>query len=99
MRQLSNADVYGVPSEADMADMQLRPTTAGGTPLNAEDAAARNSAYLNNPVLNARKMSSGHVRFSLLSLPCNCTHLICLNFSRLCAVGPVAQAVPARQDW
>jgi len=61
MRQLSNADVYGVPSEADMADMQLRPTTAGGTPLNSEEAAARNSAYLNNPVLNARKMSSGHV--------------------------------------
>eukprot|EP01032_Pedospumella_encystans_P024264 gene24264-27448_t len=63
MRQLSNADVYGVPSAAEMADMQLRPTTAGGTPLHSTPT-DRNNAYLNNPVLNANRKNSGHLALS-----------------------------------
>lgn len=80
-RQLTNADVYGVPSEGDKAEMQLRPTNSGGgvgvggggsAAISRVNPQNPQNAYLNNPNISANKMGSGHVsaHFSLYICVC-----------------------------
>jgi regulator of replication initiation timing len=66
-RQLSSADLYGVPSESDKEGMQLRPTSSS---LGVAPAVARNptqNAYLSNPNIFAAKAGSGRVSYYSLS--------------------------------
>ena len=56
-RQLNHAEIYGVPSEADIEDMQLRPVTPGS----AAPILAQNKVYLSNPNILSTKNSSGRV--------------------------------------
>lgn len=57
--QPSHSELYGVPSEAEKEDLQLRPVSSG----NPAQGAARSSqnAYLSNPNIVSSRMGSGRV--------------------------------------
>jgi regulator of replication initiation timing len=60
LRQPSNSELYGVPSEAEREELQLRPVSSG----HAAPGLTRNNtqnAYLSNPNILATQKSSGRV--------------------------------------
>jgi regulator of replication initiation timing len=108
-RQLSSADLYGMPSEADKESMQFRPSSSS---LGVAPAVARNptqNAYLSNPNILAAKAGSGRVRtlltFTLqlhvleitqlqVLTPCSCWY--CNPFRWRCLPSDSRRTPPAR---
>jgi regulator of replication initiation timing len=100
-RQLSSADLYGMPSESDKEAMQLRPSSSS---LGVAPAVTRNpnqNAYLSNPNILAAKAGSGRVSdrsFSIFDLiQALMTAHQCVFFLYLNSDGAVTQAVPEDQ--
>jgi regulator of replication initiation timing len=94
LRQPSNSELYGVPSEAEREELQLRPVSSG----NAAPGLTRNNtqnAYLSNPNILATQKSSGRVsivqwcylrelRHSFAGFPVPIAQRVCARVSPSC---------------